>query len=555
MGMEPVMTLKYASIMCLVCCSFAFAATDTDPLPSPEPPLSAEPGAPSQEEFRGVDALINAAPMQETMNAIEDYLAKHAELAERPAEGEVLRLTVRDCVNMALENNEKIFQAESDVEAARARIGQARSQMLPQLSTSLSFVHTEFNERNPGGILAKLGGMGGGGFYGGSDIATSVLLNIVGSIAQNYLTEWLTPQTMPGDDLRIETLSAKQVLYAGGRIRAAIDAARYLTESQEWQKAVTLAQVEYDAKQGFYDVLLVSALVEVAAESVRTFERNLTDAQQMFEVGTISNFEVLRAKTELGARKSELVAAKNALRLTEANLRRVLFLPEDTRLELDPSIDWRPSDTPVETYVAQAVQNRPEVLALQKALEAANQQVKGAKGQYRPNVGLQADYSNTDNGGLATPDGWTLSLGAQYDLYAGGKRKYDVLEARSQVSSLEHQLADLERLVELDVTKSHIGIQDAMAKMESERGTVALAQEGLRLAELRFQEGVGTQSEILDAELALTNAQSALFQALREYAVANASLERAMGNSWWRQKEAFTESLPEVEAAPKDGQE
>jgi outer membrane protein TolC len=334
------------------------------------------------------------------------------------------------------------------------------------------------------------------------------------------------------------------VLYAGGRIRAAIDAAKYLTDSQEWQKAATLAQVEFDAKRGFYDVLLVSALVEVAAESVRTFERNLTDAQQMFEVGMISNFEVLRAKTELGARKSELVAAKNALRLAEANLRRVLFLPEDTILELEASIDWRPSDTPVETYVDRALDNRPEIIVLEKSIAAAEKQVRGAWGQYLPRVGFQAEYSNTDNGGLATPDGWTFSVGAQYDIYAGGKRKYDVLEARSQVTSLEHQLADLERLVELDVTQAHISIQDAMAKMESERGTVTLAQEGLRLAELRFQEGVGTQSEILDAELALTNAQSSLFRALREYAVANAALERAMGSSWWREKDEFTESLP-----------
>lgn len=549
------MTMRFASIACMLCCTLAFAAEETAPAPETgAAPTTVEAGAASQNDPGGVDALISTPPMQETMDAIGAYLSQHEDLAERPAEGEMLTLTVRGCVDLALANNEKIFQAESDIEAARARIGQARSQMLPQLATSLTFVHTEFNERNPGGVLAKLGGGGSGaGFINTGDPATSILLNILGSVAQNYLTDRMTPQTQPGDDLRIEIFTADQVLYAGGRIRAAIDAARFLAESQEWQKAVTLAQVEYDAKQGFYDVLLVASLVEVAAESVRTFERNLTDAQQMFDVGTISNFEVLRAKTELGARKSELVAAKNALRLAEANLRRVLFVAENTRLQLDPSIEWRPADTPVADYVARALESRPEIAALRKALEAAEQQVKAAKGQYLPTVGLQAEYSNTDEGGLATPDGWTFGLGAQYDIYMGGKRKYDVLEARAQVTSLEHQLADLERLVELDVTQAHISIQDAMAKMESERGNVTLAQEGLRLAELRFQEGVGTQSEILDAELALTNAQSSLFQALREYAVANAALERATGNSWWRGKEEFTQALPAPEDARPDG--
>lgn len=513
MGMKRVMTTRIGTIALMFCCGLAYAATDTHPPASSETQPTTGESATPQGRMQGVNALINAEPMQETMGAIEGYLAEHDDLIERAAEGEVMTLTVQDCVDIALKNNEKIFQAESDVDAARARIGQARSQMLPQVGATLSFIHTEYEDIGTGGVLGVFG-------------------------------DTLTSEFQPADDFRNETVTGEQVLYAGGRIRAAIEAARFLTESKEWQKAVTLAQVEFDAKQGFYNVLLTSSLVEVAAESVRTFERNLTDAQEMYDVGMISNFEVLRAKTELGARKSELVAAKNALRLAEANLRRVLFLPEDTRLDLVASIDWKPSDTPVETYVATALENRPEIQALEKSIEAAKQQVRGAKGQYLPRVGFRAEYSNTANGSMAMNDGWTFSVGAEYDIYAGGKRKYDVLEARSQVTSLEHQLTDLQRLVELDVTQAHISIQDAMAKIESERGTVTLAQEGLRLAELRFQEGVGTQSEILDAELALTNAQSSLFKALREFAVANASLERAMGNSWWREKEDLSEALP-----------
>ncbi len=501
MGMEPTMIFRLTLVTLLAGVCSAFPAAATEPLPGDEPSR--------------VNELISAPAMQDAMDAVEAYLERHVDLAERPKEGRLVRLTVQDCVNMALENNEKIFQAESDIEAARARIGQARSRMLPHLSANLSFTRTEYKDATPGGLLGVLG-----------DVFSS--------------------QFLPDDSFRSESVTAKQVLYAGGQIRAAIDAARFLAESQEWQKAVTLAQVEFDAKQGFYDVLLVSALVEVAAESVRTFERNLADAQQMYDVGMISNFEVLRAKTELGARESELVAARNALRLAEANLRRVLFLPEDTILELEASMDWRPSAVPVETHVDQAIDNRPELRALRESIEAAKRQVRAVRGQYLPRVGVRAEYSNTEADTLAMLDGWTFSIGAEYDIYAGGRRRFDVLEARSRVTSLEHQLADLERLVELDVTQAHISIEDAMAKMESERGTVTLAEEGLRLAELRFQEGVGTQSEILDAELALTNARTALFNALREYAVANASLERATGRSWWREHETFMESLPQL---------
>ena len=95
-----------------------------------------------------------------------------------------------------------------------------------------------------------------------------------------------------------------------------------------------------------------------------------------------------------------------------------------------------------------------------------------------------------------------------------------------------HVIEDLRQLVELDVRRAWIELQDALAKIQSERGNVALAQEGLRLAVVRFQEEVGTQAETLDAELALTNAETSLAVALHDYAVAHAALEKAAGMSW-----------------------
>jgi len=166
------------------------------------------------------------------------------------------------------------------------------------------------------------------------------------------------------------------------------------------------------------------------------------------------------------------------------------------------------------------------------------------RGQYKPSVGGNIQWQNVDNGGLTQPDGWTFSVGAQWDISTGGRRRYERIESNARVSSLEHQLKDLEALVELDVKAAQIQIQDAMARVSSEQGTRELAREGLRLAELRFQEGAGTQTETLDAELALTSADTALVQALRDYAVANGSLDRALGKSWVRDAETAPADAP-----------
>ena len=257
----------------------------------------------------------------------------------------------------------------------------------------------------------------------------------------------------------------------------------------------------------------------------------------MLDVGLISNFEVLRAKTEVGAREADLVTAKNAVRLAIVNLRRILALPEEKAITLAGKLEWTPNENAVGDLVKKAVESRPEILALEKGIKAAEQNVKRVKGEYLPKAGASATWTNIDGSGTMTPEGWTLGVGAQMDFYAGGKRKHELAEAKAQLSSLEHQLEDVRRLIELDVRNAYIQMEDAAARIRQEQGTVELGREGRRLAQLRFQEGVGTQSEMLDAELATTNAETMLVKAVHDYAAAHAAIEKAIGKSWVKQED------------------
>lgn len=457
----------------------------------------------------------------DSMEAVEQFLATQSEEEEGP-QGDPMVLTARRCVELALSQNAQVAVAQDDLEAAQARIGQARAQMKPQLKSSMTFTHTEFNTKD---ISSQSGGLGGGLLSGG--ILGGGLL---GGLGGGGISSSLGLEAE--DDFRTDKVELNQVLYAGGQIRAAINASKYLAESQEWQKAATLAQLEYQAKQAYYDAAASEALVRVAEASVTSFERNLADAQQMFDVGMVSSFEVLRSQTELGSRKANLVEARNIQRLAHANLRRIIAVPQDTPLRLEPKLDYLPYTPEIGELVAQANERRPEIQSLKNGIDAAKADVDRVRGQYKPQAGANIQWQNVDNGGFTQPDGWTFSVAGQWDIYAGGKRKYETVEAKARLRSLEDQLRDLEALVELDITQAYIQIKDSMARIVSENGTRELAQEGLRLAELRFQEGVGTQSETLDAELALTNAERSLVQALRDLAVANATLERAIGTSW-----------------------
>ena len=194
----------------------------------------------------------------------------------------MLTLTVRGCVDLALANNEKIFQP-SDIEAARASVKPFSD--ASQLATSLTFVHTGFNERNRG--VRPLGGSGSGAGFINTGTATSILLNILGSVAQNYLTDRC--QTQPGDDLRIETFTADRCCKGTDPPPST---PRGSSPSQEGEAVAARSATPNRAST----TSRWSRPSRGGDRERRTFERNLTDAQQMFDVGP-SAASVLRAKT------------------------------------------------------------------------------------------------------------------------------------------------------------------------------------------------------------------------------------------------------------------
>jgi len=474
------------SLAAVPCTAAEDAETPAEDAETPEEP----PFAPALLDDEALRELRD-----ETLEELREYWQKPP--AEVPPNA--MELAVNDAVLTALRQNPQILVARDEIDIARAQTRQAKSQRYPQVGVQESYVYVE-------GAESAVGDLG-------------------------FLSDIIGGGLEPSDTFRRDQLSISQTLYTGGQIAAAVRASEFLAESQEWRWQAELNDLEYQTREAYYNALLARALIRVAEESVVTFRRHLADTQQMFDVGLVSQFEVLRARTELNARQSNWVAAKNGERLALVNLRRIMAIEQDRPLVLTSSLDIEPVEESLAELIAQAEEARPELNALNRAILAAGQDVRGAKGRYLPSAAASAEYLNVDKGGATQPDGWTLALGAEWEVFAGGRRKARVAEARAREQNLVNQRDDLQRIIELDVRRAYIQMQDALAKIMEERSTVEFAREGLRLAQLRFQEGVGTQVEILDAELALTSAESSLIQGLRDYSVAHASLLRATGRT------------------------
>lgn len=420
--------------------------------------------------------------------------------ADESPEGEALVLDAVEAVRLALARNPRAGMAEEDLAAAQARVGQARSALLPNFKIGTGFSYQENND------------------FGFNN---------------NFITEIIAPGgTDARDVVRSDRITLRQVLYAGGSLRAAVEASKYLAESQAWRRLATLDALEFEVKQAYYDCLLAEALVRVAEESVATFERHRRDTQQKLDVGLAGPFELLRAENELGSRQSDAAEARNRVRLAYADLKRLLSLPQGAAITLQADLHFAPHPEDPAALTAKALELRPEITALRQAIEAARQEVRAVRGRNKPQVAATGEWTNLDGAGRFAQDGLTVSVGAEWELFDGGRRKQERLEAQARLRNLEYQLKEARELVEFDVRQAHIQIQNAVAKIERESGNVELAREGQRLAALRFQEGVGTQGEVLDADLALTSAETQLVVAFRDYAVAHAAMDKAIGLSW-----------------------
>jgi outer membrane protein TolC len=173
------------------------------------------------------------------------------------------------------------------------------------------------------------------------------------------------------------------------------------------------------------------------------------------------------------------------------------------------------------------------LVALRKGEELRQQGVVTAKAGYLPRIEGFAGYSarksvfSADLGDEV--HGWEAGVQATWSLFDGAYTRGKVAEARAQLEKAELETDDLTRKIELEVRVSYSTLVEAWEVMESQKKVVEQAEEALRLARARTDAGTGTQLDVLGAQTALTEARTTDVRARREYAVALARLERAIG--------------------------
>jgi outer membrane protein TolC len=412
-------------------------------------------------------------------------------------------LSLAEAVNLGLRQNPDIQRAQTDLKASQGIILQTRAIAVPKLNAN-----GDFNAVQDQSIDSFDAGPG-----------------------QSF--------TLGNDKSWRSQIKLVQSIYEGGRILSSFRVAKLLREQAMLGYQTAVADTVLAVQVSYYNVLLAEQQIIVQERSIELLESEMADATRRYEAGTVPRFNVLRAEVEMANQKPELSRARNAFRISKNNLANLLgfTIPkgaiEDIPLNLSDKLAAEPLDINLGKAIERGLSNRTELESLRKVKALRQEDVINAKAGYLPSLQAFAGYdwhSSTFSDDLTDElHGWVAGVQMNWNIFDGLQTRGRVMEARARQERAELDVDDAQRQIELEVRTAHSTFIEAKEVLQSAAKVVEQAEEALRLATARNQAGTGTQLDVLSTRTALTEAQTTQNVALRDYSVARARLERAVG--------------------------
>ncbi len=407
-------------------------------------------------------------------------------------------LTLKDCLDIALERNHDIRLIKEALDQAETEITRAWSAMLPFLGAEAS--HTRFDEK----LAFSLGP---------------------------------TSLTFMERDIYNAGIVIRQPIFMGGRLNAARKAAECSRNARAHDKQSVEEEIIFQVTRAYHTAQVAKTFQKVAGEAVYLLENHEHDVAILVREGANPELDLLRTRTELANVRKELNVADNALDLALSALKNLLVVGLEEPVSLTDRLDRPPrptDDLPAITCLA--VSQRPELSSLKSQVAGAEQGLRAAKGEYLPAIALEGRYQYLQ-GDFRELDGdnhWTFGIGAQMPIWDWGRTGSHVRKARSLLEQARIQLEKMEERIRLEVRRAFLNLGKAEKNITAAEAALETAGEAYRLARATYQAGEGTNMDVLDARTALSRAEANHAQALFEYNVALAALKRAAGENHYR---------------------
>jgi len=419
-------------------------------------------------------------------------------------------MTLEESIDLALKNSIVLNIAKEGLKSATAQKMEAVTGFLPKFSTSYSY--SRLNEAP----FSRFQGLPPGPLYDMNGMEIPV------GTQDNY--NW--------------GIEAKQPLFAGGAILANYQANRIGEDTARLEETAKIQDVVQDVKIAYFNILRAQKIQEAAGQSVEMLKAHRDVAENYFKVGMIPKNDLLYAEVELANGKQALVRAQNAVEFAKSRLNSLLKRDIFSPVDVVDRLTYEPMKLSFEECLQIARQSRPELKISSLKAEQAGKLVRISQSEYFPavsvigNYGRFGDHASVHGSDYKDAESWYVMAVANWNFWEWGRTKFRVDAGRARENQAIAASKELNDQVVLEIKNAYLMLQEAENQISVSQKLIEQAEENFRISEERYKERVATATEVLDAQTLLTRAKSEYANALGDYNINYARLQRAMGNIW-----------------------
>lgn len=318
-------------------------------------------------------------------------------------------------------------------------------------------------------------------------------------------------------------------LYTGGRIQSTIDAADEGVAAAMQTQTHTEQDVRLNAAEAYSNVLRAAHLLEVADSSVKTLKTHERDVNELRQHGLVALNDVLAVQVALANARQDHIRVANALDMARAAYNRQMGRSLDAEVTL-VEVNVVDSGETLAAATERALGNRAELQVLEHQRLALRSQAVAARGVEKPQVAVSAGYNRLQNPYLAHEGTWSVMLGVSWELFDGGLARHQAAALGAKADAVDDLRRDASSQVELQVRNAWLAVRESRSRIEAAQAARVQADENLRVVRDRYLSGVGTNTEVLDADTLRVRSQSNHFAAVYDNVIAVMRLRRSVGN-------------------------
>ena len=444
-------------------------------------------------------------------------------------------LTLDEAVQLALKQSPTILTKVQELKREKGLVYQAQAKLLPQV-----IGNANYTQNDPGLVRTSSGGQAPNLDLLAVPAGQSVVIGPGGTsnLVSVPLNQLLSSQQTQTENWTVQ-IQVQQLIWDGGATIASRRAARINEDAAYYSLRDTIDSTVETVRTQFYQILLDKALIQVQEESVNLLQSQLEDQRSRFEAGTVPQFNVLQAQSQLQNQIPQLITAQNNYRIAQVQLAKTLGIPAGRQYSTDEPLPvaGRLTYTPIKYDLSSALvtarANRPFLKVQRSNVLAGVEGVTVAAAGFQPtitaNAGLEQANALRTSHLDDTRQGWFFGFTGTWNIFDGGFTYGNLKAARASLEEAKVTFDDSTRQVELDVATAVDNLRQSQETIVASEKAVEVSQESLRLSNERLAAGTGTQLDVLNAQTQLTTARSNLVQAQFNYIAAVAQYQFAIG--------------------------